>query len=164
MKKFSTRYLFILLAGLALTFCSDPVKVGDDSPQITIDAAWFDDVVDDDNDGFRSFARIYFQTSTTEPVNVFFRIGYKEAGSSSYFIYKETSEYSISESETWYVALGDAGYELPQGYYDFSVEIHMGEELVAILTSEDESNIASLGMEPASEELPAISIDQAWIG
>ena len=157
MKNFSGRFLLIILASLALTFCSDPVKVGDDSPDIAILAAWLDDFEDADNDGFSSFANIYFQISTSEPVDVFFRIGYKVANTSGYTIYKETAVYTVSDGETWYVSLGSEGDEL-QGYYDFSVEIYYESELVDILTSEDEPDISDFAMEYPENDVQTVDL------
>jgi hypothetical protein len=152
MKQFSPKLFFVFSLVLFLSYCSDPVKVGGGSTEISINAAWMDEFTDQDTDGYYSYANIYFEVTTSEEIDVTFMVKYKISGTSSYSIYKETAEYPTSDTKTWFIALGDAGFEIPQGCYDFRIEVYSAGEMVASLSAEEESNISSFCMETTEED------------
>jgi len=164
MKQFSPKLLFILIVALLLSFCSEPVKVGEDANRITIVDAWIDDVVDEDSDGYASYARLYFEITAEDPVLLYAIIGQRNSSESGqYSYYKETITFDVSESRTLWIALGDEGFEIPMGCYDLSLQIFdanddLAEEVLLSVSAENDDYLADICMETPEEDQPQVEL------
>lgn len=166
MSRQSVFKLFVILfISYFINFCSNPVKVADNSNNnsnntIVLKDAWIGDKVDIDGDGYASTANLYFDISSTKATTVYALIGKRDNASEdpTYYIYKETDSFNVDEQTTVHYPLGDEGYEVPYGRYDLTIQIFDQNDAQAttILTSisaEDTDNLLGIYMEEPSDDL-----------
>lgn len=136
--------------------------------ELSLDDAWISNMNDIDGDGYYSSASISWEITSDGTIDLVAYISYRTSTSSgSYSSYKSGS-FSISEgSSIWFLPLGDSGYELTNGCYDFLIEIYEAgdtETLLLSVSATDDPSLNDFCMEtPAEEFVLALSVSDAWI-
>jgi len=166
MKQFSPKLFLVLLIGLFLTFCSDPVKVGEDSNRITLVDTWISNAVDEDNDGYASYARLYFEVTSEDPSLLYAIVGYRFSSETdpTYYEYKTTVSFDVDGSRELYVSLGDDGYEIPMGCYDLTLQIfddsdELAEEIITSISADNDGDLADICMETPEDDQPSVQVE-----
>ena len=158
-------YLFIILCFTSFYFnCSseNPMET-QNNPNVTIKSIFFSDELDTDNDGYSSFARLYFDLDTdVKTLNVVVKVGirtHSKIANEPYDIYFQSVPYTINGDtvgDAVYIEVGGQNSELDEGSYDFLIQVFKSPnltEVIAEASSITHLNLANIKFERSSQEL-----------
>lgn len=158
MKCFYT--LLLILPLLLLVQCNSKSTIKpEESSVLSIRDAWFSDSVDNDGDGYFSSAHFNFDIDVNRgSVEVFIKLGVRVTSPSdtaTYYLYFESVDFIVEGSTTddaQYISIGDPNDELPQGRYDF---------LLQVFSSSDPSTVIAEASPATDNDLYRVSFESA---
>ena len=118
-----------------MTTCSESDHIRKSSLKVQITNAWIDNYTDQDSDGYITVADIYFELESNKPANLTAIIGLRNTSASdaSYYIYKQTESFNLNGSDVLYTSLGAESEKMPEGCYDFMIQIFNPDDLETVL-------------------------------
>ena len=155
-----TKSLLICIALLFLfsTQCTSPTKSKSKKTVVSIADIWFSDAVDNDGDGFYSYARLNFDLDVnTSSFEVFVIIGvrfYDPADTAAYYQYFKSVNFEISgtgSEDAKYISMGLPNVELPLFAYDFIIQVFASSNESTPVAQAIWSDFADLGNVPVEE-------------
>lgn len=145
----------LLLPLLFAIQCSNPTKSKSKKTVVTIMDIWFSDAVDNDGDGFNSYARLNFDLDVnTSSYNVFIIIGlrfYDQADTGTYYLYLKSENFNIEgtgSGDAKYISIGLPNLELPMASYDFILQVFSTSNENVIIAQAKWSDFSTLGNVP----------------
>jgi hypothetical protein len=155
-----TKSLLICAALLFLfsTQCTSPTKSKPKKTLVTIADVWFSDAVDNDGDGFYSYARLNFDLDVNKSsFEAFVVIGvrfYDPADTAAYYEYFKSADFEISgtgSEDAKYISMGLPNTELPLFAYDFILQVFASSNESTPVAQAIWSDFDELGNVPVEE-------------
>jgi hypothetical protein len=132
------------------------------------DASW-SNAVDQDGDGHTPYRRLVFDVdASTGTQSVYAKVLYKASSSGTYTPYFTTGDFSItgtSSADAHWVAIGLPNAELPNGTYDFRIEVYEsgGTTVVASCSDLSDSDLNDVSFETSAQDAITYTIyDASW--
>jgi hypothetical protein len=158
----------LILSGIVLMMCSSPTE--EKEVTVMISEVWFSDTVDNDNDGYNSYARLNFDVDVSEGVmTLFVKLGLRLTDPSNvapFTLYLESTDFSITGSgpdDAVYISIGLPNEELPHGNYDFLLQVFSSANPNMVMdevSSVSEAGLRNIALETSSED---INILTEWL-
>ncbi|GEM_PF-5619490 len=134
--------------------------------KVSFKNVYFSEERDVDGDGYLSYAKLNFETtSTREGVQVFVVVGVRpatEQDTASYYIYFKSDVYTTGKTDAKYVEIGRPNIELPSGKYDLVIQLFLKDKPDAVhaeASFTDFSLLKAVKFEKQEEDaLPEMSI------
>ena len=162
-RQFTPKLLLLFLIGFAFNFCSDPVKVGEDTQDnVTISNIVINNVVDNDADDFYAAVNLSFTINTENNMNLRAYVGYKGTEDTEYQAYSYYFTFDANGTEGISITLDSEDHPFSSGCYDFIIWIYEETDtdlenlLASISASEDED--LYLCMESYDDDQPTIQL------
>ena len=152
--------LLFILPFVLLIQCNSKSTIKPEEPSVvSIRDVWFSDGVDNDGDGYFSYAHFNFDIDVNKgSMEIFIKLGVRVTSPSdtaTYYIYFESVDFPVEGSTTddaQYISIGDPNDELPQGRYDFLLQVF----------SSSDPNIVIAEASPATDnDLYRVSFESA---
>ena len=162
-RQFTPKLLLLFLIGFAFNFCSDPVKVGEDTQDnVTISNIVINNVVDNDADDFYAAVNLSFTINTENNMNLRAYVGYKGTEDTEYQAYSYYFTFDANGTEGISITLDSEDHPFSSGCYDFIIWIYEETDtdlenlLASISASEDED--LYLCMESYDDDQPTVQL------
>ena len=131
--KIILRFFYIVLIILLAVFLANCTSSTDSKSKkqvVSFQDVWFSDAVDNDGDGYNSYARLNFDLDVSRGnLEVFVKIGVRftdPLDTAGYYLYLESGSLVIDGTTTEdavYIAVGYPNDELPEGGFDFLIQV-----------------------------------------
>ena len=131
--KIILRLLYIVIVILLAVFLANCTSSTDSKSKkqvVSFQDVWFSDAVDNDGDGYNSYARLNFDLDVSRgSLEVFVKIGVRftdPLDTASYYLYLESSSFVIdgaTADDAVYISAGYPNDELPEGSFDFLIQV-----------------------------------------
>lgn len=132
------------------------------TPNVTIKSIWISDKVDDDDDGYSSYARLNFDLDTDfDESDVTVKLGVRDHSTNAtqtYDVYFESAFFTIvgaTSEDAVYIDIGSPNDELSKGRYDFLLQVFESSdptEVIAEASPETYAVLSDNQFERSSEE------------
>lgn len=144
-RQFTSKLLLLFLIGFASNFCSDPVKVGEDTQDnVTISSIVINNVVDNDADDFYAAVNLSFTINTEKNMNLRANVGYKGTEDTEYQAYSYYFTFDANGTKNISITLDSEDHSFSSDCYEFIIWIYEETDtdqenlLASISASEDE--------------------------
>ncbi|MCF7797962.1 MAG: choice-of-anchor H family protein, partial [Candidatus Marinimicrobia bacterium] len=146
---------------------------GSSSETYSVYNAWWTDAVDNDGDEYPWYRKLNMDIDCSSGThNIYVKVLYKYATSSTWTEYFETGVFAITEYQTGdaiWVAIGSPNTELSHTLYDFKIEVYKegGSSSVASLDPSGDADLNDMASETAVEDGAndrTYSVYDAWWG
>lgn len=150
--------------------CNKFINEQQDTPNVTIKSIWFSDRVDQDNDGYSSYARLNFDIDTdVDESDVAVKLSVREHSSNAaqtYDVYFESVFFTVfgeTSEDAVYIDIGSPNDELIEGSYDFLLQVFISSdptEVIAEASPDTYSVLSDIQFERCSQEEVTV---EKWI-
>ena len=155
--KYFLNYLFIFSIFFLIQCSKSPTKPKE--PLISIRDVWFSETVDNDNDGYSSYAKFNFDLDVNQGSSeVFVKLGIRVTDTETYYVYFESVDFTIEGStseDVLYINIGAPNTELSQGSYDFLLHVFLSSDpntVVAEASPSSDTDLYNVPFETSSED------------